>query len=194
MRVTNRSLSQGGRCAAVRPTRSPQRTTHAHERAMRHLVSCFLLVLTLGTAACTSTARIPASSDERRLLELHEAGLKAHMDRDIGALLATQAEDFVLLNRGEISLPSKQQRQKFLGPYLAATTFEFYRDTVPPLVKVSGDGNLGWVMAQIEARGMTVTAEGERKPVEFEVAWIELYERRGKEWLSIGNASSFKPD
>jgi hypothetical protein len=49
-------------------------------------------------------------------------------------------------------------------------------------------------MAQIEARGMTVTAEGERKPVEFEVAWIELYERRGKEWLSIGNASSFKPD
>jgi ketosteroid isomerase-like protein len=161
---------------------------------MRHVVSCSLLVLAAGMAACTSTAPSSASSDERRLLELHEAGLKAHIDRDIDALLAKQADDFVLLNRGEISLPSRQQRQKFLGPYLATTTFEYYRDTVPPLVKVSRDGTLGWVMAQIEARGMTVTAEGERKPVEFEVAWIELYERRGKEWISIGNASSFKAD
>jgi hypothetical protein len=161
---------------------------------MRHLVFVLFLVLTSGITACTSMAPNSPSSDEHRLLELHEAGLKAHIDRDIDALLAKQAEDFVLLNRGEISLPSRQQRQKFLGPYLAATTFEYYRDTVPPLVKVSRDGTLGWVMAQIEARGMTVTAEGERKPVEFEVAWIELYERRGKEWISIGNASSFKPD
>jgi hypothetical protein len=161
---------------------------------MRHTALCFILIVTTGVAACASTAPSPPSSDERRLLELHEAGLKAHIDRDIEALLATQADDFVLLNRGEISLPSRQQRRKFLGPYLAATTFELYRDTVPPLVKVSRDGTLGWVMAQIEARGMSVTAEGERKPVEFEVAWIELYERRGKEWISIGNASSFKPD
>ena len=161
---------------------------------MRHLVFLLFMVMATGITACTSMAPNSASFDEHRLLELHEAGLKAHIDRDIDALLATQAEDFVLLNRGEISLPSKQQRQKFLGPYLAATTFDYYRDKVPPLVKVSRDGSLGWVMAQVEARGMTVTAEGERKPVEFEVAWIELYERRGKEWISIGNASSFKAD
>ena len=116
------------------------------------------------------------------------------MDRDIDALLAPQAEDFVLLNRGEISQPSREQRRAFLGPYLAATTFEFYRDATPPLVKVSRDGSLGWVVAQVEARGFAVTPQGERKPVEFEVAWIELYERRGSEWVSIGNASSFGAD
>ena len=114
---------------------------------LRHLMLFFFFVLTNGTAGCASTASTSAFSDERRLLELHEEGLKAHIDRDIGALLATQAEDFVLLNRGQISLPSKQQRREFLGPYLAATTFEFYRDMTPPLVKVSRDGSLGWVVA-----------------------------------------------
>jgi hypothetical protein len=26
------------------------------------------------------------------------------------------------------------------------------------------------------------------------VAWIELYERRGSEWVGIGNVSSFAPN
>ena len=153
-----------------------------------------LLVLTIGIAACATTAPSSTVSDERKLLELHDAALKAHIDRDVNALVATQADDFVLLNRGEVSHPSRQQRQEFLGPYLAATKFEYYRDKAAPLVKVSRDGSLGWVVAQVEARGVTVTPQGEHKPLEFEVAWIELYERRGKEWVSIGNASSFKPD
>lgn len=116
------------------------------------------------------------------------------MDRNVDALLSHQADDFLLLNRGEISHPSREKQKEFLAPYLAATTFEYYRDKAPPVVKLSRDGSLGWVAAQIEARGTTVTREGEQKPLEFEVAWIELYERRGKEWMSIGNASSFKAD
>jgi hypothetical protein len=164
------------------------------DTTIRHLALLFSIVLSTGIAACAAKAPGSIASDERRLLELHEAGLRAHIDRDIDALLAMQADDFVLLNRGEISLPSKLQRREFLGPYLAATTFELYRDKVPPLVKVSRDGSLGWVVAQVEARGMTVTPEGEYKPVEFIVAWIELYERHGPEWISVGNASSFKPD
>lgn len=161
---------------------------------MRNFAVLLSLVFATGMTACTSKAPGPTPSDERRLLELHEGVLRAHVDRDIDALLATQADDFVLLNRGEVSLPSRQQRREFLGPYLAATSFEYYRDMTPPLVKVSQDGSLGWVVAQVEARGVTVTPEGENRPVEFVVAWIELYERRGTEWISVGNASSFRAD
>ena len=161
---------------------------------MRRFVFPFLLVLAAGMAGCTSKAPGSTAADEQRLLEMHAAVLKAHMDRDVDALLAHQADDFLLLNRGEISRPSKEKQKDLLGPYLAATTFEYYRDKIPPVVKVSKDGSLGWVTAEIEARGTTVTREGEQKPLEFEVAWIELYERRGTEWVSIGNASSFKAD
>jgi len=105
-------------------------------RAIQFLVIAFV-------AAHAASGAPSQLQDEASLIAMHEAGLKAHLDRNIDALLAHQADDFVLLNRGEVSTPSKQERREFLGPYLAATTFEFYRDRIPPKAKVSRDGTLG---------------------------------------------------
>jgi hypothetical protein len=161
---------------------------------MRNPLTSFVLLLVASVPAHAAESTSPTSADERRILALHEAGLKAHMDGDIDAFLAIQADEFLLVDRGEISSPSKQDRREFLGPYLASTKFAFYRDKVPPLVKVSQDGTLGWVAAQIEARGESVSPNGQTRTIEAVFAWIELYERRGTEWVSIGNATSFARD
>jgi len=150
-------------------------------------------LMALVLAGCMPDAARSPAAEVQRLLELHQAGLQAHLDGDIDALLAHQAEDFVLVDRGDISSPSMGQRREFLGPYLAATRFEFYRDTTPPIVKISRDGSLGWVIARVEARGAGRNPDGSQTPLEFMAAWIELYERRGDSWISIGNASNFKP-
>lgn len=161
---------------------------------MRQVCS-FLCLLILMVAAAGSSVPPPSKgTDEGQLLAMHEAVLRAHLDSDIGALLAGQAGDFILVNRGELFMPTMQQRRDVLGPYLAATEFEFYRDRTAPVVKIAADGSLGWVAAEVEARGTQVTADGERQLIEFVVAWVELYERQGGEWIAIGNASSFKPD
>lgn len=151
------------------------------------------LLLALLFMACTSTVSTLLPSNEQQLLELHQAGLTAHLKNDVDVLLAGQADDFLLVNRGEISLPTKEQRRQFLAPYLAATKFDFYRDTVAPIVKVSRDGSLAWVVASVEARGTSATPDGGHASLEFKVAWVELYERRGAEWVGIGNVSSFVP-
>src|SRR5687767_5590129 len=78
---------------------------------MRKLLTCFVLLLVAGVPAHAAESTRPTSADERRILALHEAGLKAHMDGDIDALLANQADDFLLVNRGEVSTPSKQDRR-----------------------------------------------------------------------------------
>ena len=151
------------------------------------------LLLALLFMASTSAGSTSLPSDEQQLLELHQEGLTAHLKGDVDALLAGQADDFVLVNRGDISSPTKEQRRAVLGPYLAATKFDFYRDTVAPIVKVSRDGSLAWVVARLEARGTRATPDGGHASLEFEVAWVELYERRGAEWVGIGNVSSFVP-
>ena len=150
-------------------------------------------LLALLLVACTSETSPSFSADERQLLALHQAGLTAHLQGDVDALLADQADDFVLVNRGEVSSPSKEQRREFLGPYLAATKFEFYRDASAPIVKISRDGSLGWVVAKVQARGTSATSDGSDVGIDFEAAWIELYERRGREWVAIGNVSNFAP-
>lgn len=151
--------------------------------------------------SCTSASSSPASdpadpadpaNDRARLLELHAESMEAHRAGDVERLLADEGQEFVVASRGEISHPTVEERRAFLGPYLRATRFTEYVDVVPPIVKVSRDGTLGWVIVQVRAKGEQVVADGSRQPLEFESAWISLYEKHGGEWRRIGNVSNFK--
>ncbi len=146
----------------------------------RSILLCLLL------AGCASSSR--RASDEAQLLAMHKAVLQAHLESNVDALVADQADDFTMVNRGEVQTVSKNDVRSFLGPYLARTRFTAYRDLVPPTVKVSPDGRLGWVIAKIEAVG----AQG-NDPLTFVSAWIELYEKRDGRWYAVGNVSNFKP-
>jgi TonB family protein len=74
-----------------------------------------------------------------------------------------------------------------------STRFSIYRDQVPPTVKVSADGTLGWVIAQIEAKGEQAGADGQPQQFEYVRASVELYEKRGGKWVAAGTAANFKP-
>jgi hypothetical protein len=146
---------------------------------MRRLLLCTILL-----AGCASSS-LP--SDRAQLLELHEKALRAHREQSMAMLLEDEVDDYVVASRGEIHTPPKQQREENMGPYLRSTKFESYADTREPIVKVSNDGTLGWVIVRIAARGVQ---DGET--LEFISAWIELYEKRDGRWLRVGNVSNFK--
>jgi hypothetical protein len=135
-----------------------------------------------------------ASGDVARLEALHEKVMVAHRRGDVEMLLEDEAEDYVVASRGEVTHPSLDERRASLGPYLKSTKFEQYRDAVDPVVRVSPDGLLGWVVVQVSARGVQMGAGGETTPVEFVSAWIELYAKRGGKWYRVGNVSNFKPE
>jgi hypothetical protein len=155
--------------------------------------SAFITVMLLLFVSCRSAGNLRDDADERQLLALHERVLQAHRDSDVEALLGEPVEGFVVANRGSISHPSVAERRERFGSYLGNTRFSLYRDQVPPIVKVSADGTLGWVIAQVEAKGMQKQADGTTEPLEFVSAWIELYEKRNGRWVSVGNVSNFKP-
>jgi len=142
--------------------------------------------------ALMSCAAVPVDTagDRARLLALHEQAMKAHRTNDVDLLLQAEAEDFVLASRGQISRPSLEQRRQFLGSYLRGTRFAEYIDVVAPVVHVSADGTAGWVIAQVRARGTEVG--GAERSIQFESAWIELYEKRDGSWRRVGNVSNFK--
>lgn len=132
--------------------------------------------------------------DEQQLLALHEEGLQAHRASDVDLLLKAEEDDYVVSSVGGVSHPNRESRRQFLGPYLESTRFSVYRDQIPPVVKVSRDGSLGWVVVQIEARGDQTQPDGTVEPLEFVSSWIELYEKRKGRWVRIGNVSNFKPE
>ncbi|MGH9369281.1 MAG: nuclear transport factor 2 family protein [Thermoanaerobaculia bacterium] len=152
----------------------------------RALVSRLVLAL-LAVGSAGGAAR----SDEQELRSLHETILRAHREQNPAAWLAIESDRYVVVNRGEISHPSKAERGKWIGLFLSSTRFREYEDVVTPIVKISKDGSVGWLIAQIHAAGVQTDASGKEKPLEFTSAWIELYEKRDGRWVSVGNVSNF---
>jgi hypothetical protein len=142
--------------------------------------------------AAPAAAASSAPSDSAQLRALHERVLEAHRKNDVEMILADDAEDPVVANRGEISRPTKEERRQRFAPYFASTRFEVYRDLVEPIVRVSDDGTLGWVICQVEVRGTQKDEAGKDAKLEFVSAWIELYEKRHGRWWRSGNVSNFK--
>ena len=132
-------------------------------------------------------------SETNRLLALHQTVLQAHLQGDVELLLQDEPDDYVIASQGIVSHPDKAARRQRLGPYLTTTHFETYRDQVPPVVTVSADGTLGWVIVQVYVQGWQTAVDGTSTPLEFVSAWIELYEKRDGRWLRTGNVSNFKP-
>ena len=159
------------------------------EGTVKSIFTALVACLAAALASC-AVAPVDTAGDRARLLALHEEAMEAHRKSDVEMLLRADAADVVIASRGEISRPTLEQRRQFLGTYLRGVRFAEYVDTVPPVVHVSADGTTGWVIAQVKARGTEVGGAG--RSIQFESAWIELYEKRGGSWRRVGNVSNFK--
>jgi hypothetical protein len=152
------------------------------------LLAISLMVVVTGCGSSTGQS----GPDEEIIVGLHEDVLSGHLENDLERWLAAESEDYIVVNRGEISYPTKEDRAARLQPYLDRTTFTEYRDLVPPVVRVSPDGMTGWLVAQVKIAGTQTTGAGDEVPFDWTWAWIELYEKRGGRWLRVGNVSSQK--
>lgn len=147
------------------------------------LLLCALLV---------SSPAAGAEADADALKALHARVIRAHLESNVELIVEDDANDYVVANRGEITRPTVDDRRKRLGPFLRSVRFAEYKDLVPPIVAVSEDGTLGWVVVQIQARGSRKTDAGAEEPVEYVSAWIEMYRKLDGRWRRVGNVSNFK--
>lgn len=131
--------------------------------------------------------------DREEILSIHDQVIQAHFDHAVRAWLDLESEEYISANRGEITYPTKEERAKIRQPYLQATEFTEYFDLIPPIVNISDDATLGWLIAQVQVKGIQTTADDETIPVEFISAWIELYKKVDGNWLCVGNVSNMKP-
>ncbi len=133
------------------------------------------------------------SSYSEEILKIHKALLASHLQNDAEGALADEADEVVVVSRGEVLFPTRQDRVRQFTRYLENAKFERYQDTITPIVRVSADGTMAWLIAQVQIIEVQTDNDGERVPVESTWAWIELYEKRNDRWLRVGEVSSMKP-
>jgi len=132
------------------------------------------------------------SGDLSQILALHEKVLQAHRANDVNMLMEDASDDYVLVTSGEVIYPTADERALRFGEYFAITTFDKYEDSIAPVVRVSDDGSLAWLIARVSVSAVQEVS-GQEQALEFISAWIELYEKRDGRWTQTGNVSNFKP-
>jgi len=153
-----------------------------------------IIMLMLATLANVVQQSSPAAdvSDNAQILAAHERVLQAHRQNDVDMLMEDTAEDYILVTNGEVIYPTVEERQLRFSEYFAITTFDKYEDSISPVVKVSADGTLAWLVARVIVEA-TQDVGGQDEQLAFVSAWIELYEKRNGRWIQTGNVSNFKP-
>lgn len=149
------------------------------------------LFLSLGFGAAVSGQ---SDKDAEEILRLHRDLIDAHKGKDVSKLLAPEPDRVFSVSRGEVIYQTKAERISQFTRYLESTEFEEYRDLIDPIIHVSDDGTLGWLIAQVKVAGTRTVDGGADQSFESVWAWIELFEKRDGRWYRIGDVSNVRPD
>jgi hypothetical protein len=141
--------------------------------------------------------RAPMSvlTDEQKLLRLHRIAMDAHLFGDAEMMKGTFGTEGVVVSRGEVYPTDAGGSEAMMDRILSNRDYTRYDDLIRPIVRVSDDGSLGWVIVRISAEGVRFDADGQPSgPLEFISAWISMFEKEDGDWKQIGNVSNFMPD
>jgi hypothetical protein len=149
-------------------------------------------VLSVGGSALAQSKLVDLEKEKAELLRLHQQDRRAHFQTDVDLLLSRHPEEFIAVRDGKIYRPKKADTRKmFTESFKGATYFE-WDDLEPPIISVSNDGSLGWIIVHLKMRRTKKDAAGAEKEEKFVYAGIMTYEKRDGRWIKVANVSTFE--
>jgi hypothetical protein len=131
-----------------------------------------------------------ANADVAELRRLQREARDAHLQYDAERLVASFHDPLTGLSRGEVSRSTPEENRERFGGYLKSVEFDEWADTAPPLIRVSADGSMAYVIVQKRVRLRTRTTPPQTESVQF--AWMEAWEKRNGAWRLMAVASTEK--
>lgn len=145
------------------------------------------IALALLFTGCSATTR---EADVRALRRLHDESLRAHREGDWRWFGEGVADDYVAGSRGELVRPTRVDTLERFRDYLQRTEFTAYHDVAEPVVHVSEDGTMGWVLAQVHVEGVQDAGSASEETIDSTWTWVSIFEKRQGQWLRVANVSN----
>ena len=156
-----------------------------------------LLTLTLLFVACAARAeaQTPAGLEKEKaeLLRLHKSAREAHFKTDAELLLENSPEEMISVSRGKINRSGKAEGRKMFAAYFRGAKYYEWDDVEEPIVRVSKDASMAWMITRIRVRRVQRDAAGVEREEKFVYAGIMTYEKRDGRWVRVANVSTFEP-
>lgn len=160
------------------------------------MAKCLMLLLLLVTAAADARAQAPVDLEKEKaeLLRNHRAAREAHFKADADLLLERAPEVFISVSRGKVSKSARAAVRKMFEEYFRGAKYFEWDDLEEPIVRVSKDGSMAWMITRIKVRRVQKDASGKEQEEKFVYAGIMTYEKLEGKWRQVANVSTFEPD
>jgi hypothetical protein len=154
-----------------------------------------LVVIIVAGLFCLSSAAGPQGPDAAKaeLIALHRADRRAHFEHDLDALLATVPPEFIFVRDGKVLGQSREDLRARFTHYFQGAEFTACDDLEPPIVHVSRDGEMGWMVVRVKIALDRTDASGKKTNDTTIMAWRSVYEKRDGKWQHVANATTVEP-
>jgi hypothetical protein len=102
-------------------------------------------------------------------------------------------ESLMQVSRGAVSVQSRAENEERFRAYFGRSTFQEWDDIAPPLIRISADGRMAYVVVQKRVRLTAPDSAGVPRPEHVVFAWVEIYEKRDGKWTLSLVASTDRP-
>ncbi len=136
---------------------------------------------------------IPARvADQVELMRLHEQQKTAHLTYNADLFVEMFAEKLTQLQRGEISIRTKDENRARFKSYFSTFKFKEWENVRPPVISVSKDGSMATIAVQKRVRGTYKNEKGDDVEENVVYAWLEVWEKINSKWKVVTVASTEK--
>ena len=150
----------------------------------------FFLLLSISLSISLS-AQINHSQIKKELLALHQQERIFHFEKKAAEFANYLSENIIMVNRGNVRRPAREENESRFNSYFNSVEFLEWDDTDEPIIQISEDGKMAYVVVQKK-----VTAKHGREEDALqgttEFAWVSIYEKEDGEWKVVCNASTNK--
>lgn len=122
----------------------------------------------------------------KRLIELHELQRTAHFNRDAKLLVSILADDYTEINNGKVTSSKKEDLIKRFQDYFDLATFIEWDDITPPIIEVSDDATIAYVLVN---KRVKLTTQDKKEELTI-FAWTATFKNINGNWLMTSITST----
>lgn len=126
------------------------------------------------------------------LLRMHYRDRAAHFNRDASMIYTNFADEFFTIDAGKMSRGDREAGQRRMQAYLDASAFLEWDDITPPVIRVSDDGSMAYVLVHKKVRLLNKNNGGKESIEVF--AWTTTLKRIDGKWKMTSVTSTRTPE
>lgn len=154
-------------------------------------LSTFILV---GASFHSCNQPLDLASAKREVMELHYKQRQYHVEEMPDAFVGLMTDDFMSVNRGKITKPTREASRERFVKYFDLVEFEKWDDLSEPVIRFSDDGSMAYsiVHKEVVVKYQNDSSQWMRGKTEF--SWLAVYKKTESGWKVDAVASTNLPE